>query len=272
MSFARRLTAAAIAGILAAAAPAAAFAAKPDPAKVKADAQAAVTAAGLNCEVSEAANPGRAGKDQVYEVACSGSPGWLVIASAQPQTFNCLAIVASVAAGGQASSQCTLPANLDGAASVRGLASRLGIDCTVDAGAWVGRVPNEADRFEVGCANADGFWIETDLKGKPVRKLECLEIVAVGRECKFSTEAERASSFNARLASTPAACEVSRVRLAGDTDTARFYEVACNGGAGMMVSFNKESGAFVQKYDCDVASGVAGGCKLTGAATAGGAD
>ena len=272
MTFARRLTTAAIAGLFAAALPAAALAAKPDPAKVKADAQAAATAAGLNCQVSDAANPGKAGADPVYEVACSGYPGWLVIASAQPQAFNCLAIAASVAAGGQASSQCALPANQDAAASVRSLASGLGIDCTVDAAAWVGRVPNEADRYEIGCANADGFWIETDLKGKPVRKLECLEIVAAGRECKFSTEAERASSFNARLASTPAACTVARVRLAGDTDTSRFYEVACDGGAGMMVSFNKTSGEFVQKYDCDVASGVAGGCKLAGAAATAGRD
>lgn len=270
MILARRLAAAAAAGLFAASLPAAALAAKPDPAKVKADAQAAATAAGLNCQVSDASNPGKAGTDPVYEVACTEAPGWLIVASAAPQTFNCLAIAASVAAGGAASSQCALPANQDGAAAMRGFARALGIACTIDAGAWVGRVPNEADRFEVGCSVGDGFWVETDLKGNPLRKLECLEVVAVGRTCRFSTEAERAASFKARLASTPAACDVSQVRLAGDTTADRFYEVACTGGAGMMVSFNKSSGAFNQKYDCDVASGVAGGCKLTGAAPAGG--
>lgn len=270
MTLARRLTAAAIAGLFAAGLPAAAMAAKPDPARIKADAQAAATAAGLNCQVSDAANPGKAGADPVYEVACADAPGWLVIASAQPQAFNCLAIAASVAAGGEASSQCALPANQDGAAAMRGFARQLGIACAVDAGAWVGRVPNEADRYEVGCSDGDGFWVETDLKGKPVKTLECLEVVAVGRTCKFSTEAERAASFTARLAPTPAACAVSQVRLAGDTAADRFYEVACNGAPGMMVSFNKTSGAFNQKYDCDVASGVAGGCKLTGGAPAGG--
>ena len=264
-----RFTVSALASMALLTVPSTALAAKPDPAKIKADAQAAATAAGLACDVAEASNPGKAGADQVYEVACADAPGWLIIASATPQAFNCLAIAASVAAGGQASSQCALPANADGARQMRGYARTLGIACTVDAGAWIGRVPNEADRYEVGCSDGDGYWVETDLKGKPLRRLECLEVVAAGRNCNFSTAAERIAGFKARLAATPAACDVAQVRIAGDTATDRFYEVACNGASGMMVSFNRTSGGFVQKYDCSVAAGVAGGCKL-GAAPAGG--
>ena len=266
-----RLAVSALASVALFASPATAFAAKPDPVKVKADAQAAATAAGLACQVTEASNPGKAGADPVYEVACADAPGWLIIASATPQSFNCLAIAASVAAGGTASSQCALPANQDGAAAMKGFAVRLGISCTIDQGVWVGRVPNEADRYEIGCANGDGAWVEADLKGAPVKKIECLEVIAAGRDCKFTTEAERLASFKARLAGSPASgCDVSQVRIAGDTATDRFYEVACRGAAGMMVSFNRTSGAFTKNYDCAASAGVAGGCKLTTAAPAGG--
>lgn len=262
----RRLFATAVIGLFAAAAlPGAALAAKPDPAKIRAAADKAVADAGLACQVSEATNPGKAGKEQVYEVSCADGPGWIIVATNPPQVFNCLAIAASVAAGGTASSQCALPANLDAAAAVRAPAAALGITCTIDQAAWVGRVPDQADRYEVGCAGTDGYWIEIDLKGKPKSRIECLEIVTANRACNFSTEAERLGGFKARLAgTTAAACDVGKIRIAGDTATDRYYEVACNGSTGMMVAFSLQSGAFSKSYDCAVAQRVAGGCQLPG--------
>lgn len=258
------LTAAVIGLFAAAALPGLALAAKPDPAKIKAAAAKAAADAGLTCQVADGTNPGKAGKDAVYEVSCTDGPGWLIVATNPPQTFNCLAIAASVAAGATASSQCAIPANQDAAAAVRAPAAALGITCTIDQAAWVGRVPDQADRYEVGCAGADGYWIEVDLKGKPKSKIDCLEIVAANRACNFSTEAERAATFKARLAGTTASsCDVGKVRIAGDSATDRFYEVTCNGRDGMMVAFALQSRAFSKSFDCAVALRVAGGCKLT---------
>ncbi len=265
-----RLVAALAAGLMAAAVPALAQAAD-SPAQVDAAARAAVAEAGLVCNVTGSVARGKVGRDKAYEVSCADAPGWMVVTSKPIQTFNCLATAAAVASGAMASDLCTLPANGDAVANMRGIAAALNITCAIDQVEWIGRQPNEFDRYEIGCADVGGYWVTVDLTGAPKEKLDCLEVSAAGRACKFTTEAEINAGFNARLAGTTAApCNVTKVRLVGDSATDRFYEAVCAGSDGLMISFSLANGAFSGKYECARAQRVVGGCKLTTAPPAAG--
>ncbi|RZJ84566.1 MAG: hypothetical protein EON88_27145, partial [Brevundimonas sp.] len=122
---------------------------RPNPAEISAGAQAAVTAAGLQCRMTGATAAGQAGTDAVYEVACADAPGQFIVASTPPQAFNCLALDVSVAAGGDPSTQCSMPANKDAVAAMKGYAQALSVGCSVDQAVWVGRLASGADRYEV---------------------------------------------------------------------------------------------------------------------------
>lgn len=234
----------------------------PSPAEAEAGARAAIAAAGVQCAITGAAAVGQAGEDAVYEVSCADGPGRLVVAATPPLTFNCLALDVSIANGGDASSQCSLPANKDAVAAVAGYARALDAGCTVDEAAWIGRTPDDHDRYEIGCAAAEGYWLEVDKIGTPVRKIECLELARAQRTCAFTTAGEQIAAFSTRLADTPAAaCRISAVRYAGGTDTHRYYEAACHGGEGVIVRFGLD-GVFDRQYDCATASNVLGGCIL----------
>lgn len=240
----------------------------PSPAETEARAREVIAELGLQCTVGEAVTAGRSADDKlVLEVSCVDAPGYLLAAATPPQAFNCLALDVSIANGGDPSSGCSMPANKDAVAATRGYARALGVGCTVDEAAWIGRTPEDHDRYEVGCADAEGYWLEIANSGAPVRKIECLELVRAGRTCGFTTSAEQISTLSGRLAGTEAAsCSVTAVRYAGGTAAHRYYEVACEGGDGVIARFGLD-GVFDRKFDCAGAANVLGGCILGRPAT-----
>lgn len=232
------------------------------PEEIRAAATASLATAGVQCQIEDAANPGRSGADRLFEVSCADAPGLLVVAAETPTLINCLAIEASLAAGGTPSVTCALPANKDPVRAVRGYARTLDLSCTVDEAAWTGRVGTESDRYEIGCAGAEGYWVEVDRHGAPTRKLECLEVARAGANCRFTTAEEQAATLKARLQGTPAApCDVNRARFVGANADYRFYEAACSGDEGLIARF-KQDGAFDEGYPCADAANIAGGCTL----------
>ncbi|RZJ93370.1 MAG: hypothetical protein EON88_15735 [Brevundimonas sp.] len=166
---------------------------RPNAAAVLADAQAAVGAAGLECRAVEATAMGQSDAGAVYEVACADAPGRLVLTSSPPQAFNCLALAASAANGGDASTQCDMAANKDAIAAMKGYARALSISCAIDQAAWIGRLASGADRYEVGCPGAAGFWIEASPAGAPLTKTPCAEVVLAHAACRFTTPDELAA-------------------------------------------------------------------------------
>lgn len=167
---------------------------RPNPAEISAGAQAAITAAGLQCRMTGATAAGQSDAGAVYEVTCADAPGEMILATTPPQTFNCLALDVSVANGGDPSTQCTMPANKDAVAAMKGYAQALSVGCVVDQAAWVGRLANGSDRYEVGCPGAAGFWIEATAAGAPVSKTPCAEVVRAGQTCRFTTPEELAAA------------------------------------------------------------------------------
>lgn len=232
------------------------------PEENRAAATASLAAAGVACQVQDATNPGRSAADRIFEVSCLDGPGLLLVASTPPQVLNCLSLDVSAASGGAPSVTCALPANKDPVAAVRGFARSLGVACTVDEAAWIGRIGANSDRYEIGCAGAEGYWVEVDGRGTPTRKLECLEVARAGAACRFTTAEEQAASLKARFQGTAAApCDVTRVRFVGANADYRFYEAACRADEGLIARF-KTDGSYDEGYPCADAANIAGGCTL----------
>lgn len=158
------------------------------PAQVQQAARAAVTQAGVQCEVTAASNPGDTPDGAVYEVACADAPGWLLVGgAASTQAFNCIALADGADEG---SARCDLPGNSDTAAAMKGYIRTLGVDCaSVEQAVWVGRVGAEYDRYEVQCADGQGYWLEVDLTGRALRGTTCADVATAGGRCLLDAPA-----------------------------------------------------------------------------------
>ena len=225
--------------------------------------------AGVPCEIVAAHNPGatRQRKD-IYEVACREGPGYLVVANDAPAILNCLHLAATEAAQRAAdatrpvASLCLLDGNKDAAAALRPLAARIDPDCTVDAAAWIGRVGEDQDRYEIGCAGRDGLWLQTPINRTEVTdSFSCLDLAAMGETCAFTTPDEQAATVAGWLPPDGPACAADRARVVGVAGGARYYELGCGTGPGLMLRLTPEGG-FDRTWPCAEATGIAGGCKL----------
>ena len=252
----------------------AAPAAAATPEALQAAAQAQATAAGLTCQVTEAVNPGvTAEQMKIYEAACASGPGYILIASTPPQSFDCLELAGTAYTArlrdpaADVGQQCVLPANQNGLAVIGGWAREAGVACTVDEAVAIGKSAENNIVYEVGCAGVDGYWLEKTAAGWTLQ--DCLQVASVDGTCRFTTAQEQADGFEPKLAGTEAsACDVAQVRLMGQNANGRFYEAKCAAeGEGYIARINNE-GATQQIYPCATAQRIGGGCTLTPAPAA----
>lgn len=238
--------------------------AAPDPAKVKADAQAALTAAGNGCSVTDATLLGQTAEQaSMYEAVCATGPGFIIVASTPAQVFDC-AILASQAQlyPDQNPQTCSMPANQNAAQVFMEYGRAAGVPCTVDEGVAIGRAANGATVYEIGCAGADGYWIEQN--GAAWTKTPCVRVVSDGKTCRFTTPQEQNTTVQALLANTPAAeCVVEQYRLMGGNANGEFYEVKCQAGTGRGYIVRVKDGVTDANYRCAIARPIGGGCTLT---------
>lgn len=224
--------------------------------------------AGTPCEIVAAYNPGetRQRKD-IYEVACREGPGYLVVATDAPAILNCLHLAATEEALRAAdpdrpvTSLCLLDGNRDAAAALRPLAARIDSACVVDQAAWIGRVGEDQDRYEIGCDGRDGLWLQTPVNRTDVTgTFPCLDLAAMGEACKFTTPDEQAATVASWLPPEGPACAADRARVVGVSGGSRYYELGCGAGSGLILRMTE--GRFDQAWPCAQATGIAGGCKL----------
>jgi len=245
----------------------------PSPAEVLAAAQAVVASTSTACEVTEATMLGvNAEQKPIYEAACSTGPGYVLIASTPPQAVDCVVLAGqadldrSRDPSADVGIQCKLPINTDVARVIGGYAQQAGITCTVDQGASIGKSSEGHFIYEVGCSDADGFWIEKAPAGW--EKTTCLQIVTQSAACRFTQPAEQAATVKAMLVGSPAAaCDVTEARYMGGNANGTFYEAKCGSGDGLIARFNAEQ-VVQQIYPCAEAARIGGGCKLTTVAAA----
>ncbi|WP_420470766.1 hypothetical protein [Brevundimonas sp. FT23042] len=241
--------------------------------QIMAAAQAQLTAANVACELTEATNPGVIGESQVYEAVCNNTEGYLLIASTPPQAFSCIELAGTAAIArsrdpnADVGQQCVMPGNQNGLAVIGGWARTAGVACTIDEAAAIGKSDDNNMVYEVGCANADGYWLEKTATGWDLK--DCLQINAMGGNCRFTTAQEQNETLKAKLAGTDAAgCDVTQVRLMGSNANGRFFEVKCAAeGEGYVARINA-AGEAQQTYTCAAAVRIGGGCTLTPVAAA----
>lgn len=243
---------------------------RPTPERLVRERTAAMFAeAGVPCEITAAHNPGetRQRKD-IYEVACREGPGYLVVATNSPAILNCLHLAATEEAlraedaSRPVTSLCLLEQNKDAAASLRPLAARVDPACVVDQAAWIGRVGEDQDRYEIGCDGRDGLWLQTPINRTDVTEsFSCLDLAAMGSACRFTTPGEQAATVASWLPPDGPACAADRARLVGVAGGARYYELSCGSQPGLMLRLKPDNG-FDQAWPCAQASGIAGGCTL----------
>lgn len=239
-----------------------------DPAVIKTEVEAVFAAGSTACEVSEAKLLGVSAEQvKIYEAACAGAPGYILVASTPPQIVDCVVLDSQAQATRAANPEapagptCTLPANQDIQGFMKAYATQAGVACTVDEVKVRGQSSDGAVIYEVGCAGADGYWIEKEASGW--KKTECLQIVSQSSTCQFTTPAEQAATVKSWLpGSDAAACDVQQVRLMGQNANGRFIEMTCAGADGFIIRQNAEH-AVQQVYPCATAQQIGGGCKLT---------
>jgi len=251
------------------------------PAENIAAAQAAATAAGISCQVTEANLLGTAtgGAGNLYEAACATGPGYLITASTPPQVVDCVLLAHQIAKDAAAapaeaaparrgrrsepetkSVSCTLPANQDLLGVQAAYAREAGIACQVDAATPIGVAPSGATVYEIGCAGVDGYRINKEAAGWT--KVECLKLMAANGTCAYTTTAEQSATIQALLVSTAADdCVVEQARYLGGNANGEFYEAKCGADTGYILRV--KAGVTEQVYPCASAQQIGGGCKLT---------
>lgn len=239
-----------------------------DPAVIKAEVEAVFATGSTSCQVTDAKMLGQTAEQvKIYEAACAGAPGYIVVASTPPQFADCL-VLANQAADARAanpeappSQTCSLPGNQDNLGFLKAYATQAGVPCTVDEAKVRGQSSGGVVVYEIGCAGADGYWIQKNASGW--EKTECLQIMIQNATCLFTTPTEQAATVKSWLAgSEAAACDVQQVRLMGQNANGRFIEVTCAGAEGVIARFNAEH-VVQQVYPCATAQPIGGGCKLT---------
>ncbi len=242
-------------------------------AQVRSETVAALTAKGVSCGFQRAAFLGEtAGKENTFEVVCDNGPGYVVVAGSAPQAFNCVALAGTATQlrardpEAEVGTQCSLPENTDIAAAVTPLATAAGLDCTVDSAKWLGEIDG-GQRYEIGCANKIGYWLDTGPNGAPTSTIDCVRLIAAGKECSLTTPAEQAAYVTQKFGGQGAAdCTVESARFAGANGAGeQFYEVKCASGEGYFYQAAAD-GSFKQAIPCVNGAGL-GGCKLLDAAT-----
>ncbi|HYC96661.1 hypothetical protein [Brevundimonas sp.] len=243
--------------------------AEPSPEQNRAAAQTLLTAAGISCQVSEATLLGvTAEQHSTYEAVCPGGPGYLVIGSTPPQTFNCIELAGQAETSrlrdpaADVGQQCTLPVNLAPVPVLSAYAREAGIDCTVDQASAIGKSPAGNLIYEIGCTDRDGYWLEK--ADGAWKKTPCWDLALQDAPCRYSTPAESLEVWKTILAGTEAAaCDVQQARRAGrDAQGLTVYEVKCGAGDGYFARVN-DTWTAQRVHPCATAQAIGGGCTLT---------
>lgn len=247
--------------------------APPTPEQIMAAAQEQATLANTNCQVTEAKLLGEtAAKTSVYEVACATGPGFMIESKTPPSATDCVLLAHSASVvrerdpAADVGPQCTIPANTDTQKVLREYAQKAGVPCTVDQAKVLGQSNDGGVMYEVGCADAAGFWVKQ--LNDNWTKTPCIQVLAEGGACAFTTAAENAAQVKQLLAGSEAAgCDVTEARLMGQNANGMFYEAKCAGADGVIARVNAEN-VVQQIYPCATAQRIGGGCTLTPAPAA----
>ncbi len=240
------------------------------------EAPAVVARSNLTCPISDAyfigvSNPkgddGKPVETKLYEVACTGGLGYILLAPAAgpAKHYDCITITSSPTL------RCRLPANADAKAAISPWVQASGQTCAVSDVHGIGSTPAGDTFFEVACRDRLGFILKHDAAGASTAT-DCALAVGTNVECKMTTveqiKAADRKTIETLTAASGKTCQIKDTRTIGKlTSGGSAYEVACTAGDGYVL-MTKPDGAFQTAVACGNADAIAGGCKLTDAVAA----
>ncbi|NBW12723.1 MAG: hypothetical protein EBR82_32330, partial [Caulobacteraceae bacterium] len=245
---------------------------EPSKVQILSSSQSQINTVGIACRVVDARLVGfNYQQEAVYEVSCGNGMGYVVGSSSPPTAVDCVTVSgrADVALREDPEARpvlCTLSGNQNVTGIVSRYAREAGVTCEIDAAAMAGVSVSGNAIYEVGCKDADGYWVEKADANWIVTP--CVKVAALNSACQFTTRDEQNATLKAWLAGTPAAaCDVADVRYIGANASGAFYEAKCGAGDGYVARFSDDM-RVQQIYACDQAAAIGGGCRLTAAAGA----
>jgi hypothetical protein len=241
-----------------------------------ADAPALVTAANLNCQVSDARMIGKVPPDKktgslgssLYEVACGQGMGYLIQTSGTggaPSAFSCVEANNPADPATKPANPCVLPGNADPLSTLGPLLTKAKVSCTPDKVRGIGQTKT-ATLIEVSCPGGSGYIITGSAPldaSKDASAVNCLAYDAAegNVKCILNPPAARLAVVDhyAQLANN--GCTVKDKRFVGlFKDGTEGYEVSCADGKGYIYQIDSK-GAVAATLDCAKVGGST--CTLT---------
>jgi hypothetical protein len=132
--------------------------------------------------------------------------------------------------------------------------AKAGIGCTVTDARFVGQSDSKKDGakvttafFEVACSEGLGFIVQTMSDGSTPQTFDCVATAAsvVGPDgkaknnslsCALPGNANPQAGLQPMVAKTGKTCPIAKARYIGQSTTSVYYELACQSGAGMVLT------------------------------------
>jgi hypothetical protein len=242
-----------------------------------------IEAAGLDCQVANArlvgatVDPRTKAKHAVYEIACTGSQGYVIVTTggqttptaAEPLAFTCLEAGAPRSDGKPSTTKCILPGNTDPMVGLARLIAHVPGGCAAEQ---VGPLGHTADDslFEVSCHGGAGWMVESTTRGAFSRAIDCaLAENEIAGGCKLTdshkAKAAQAARYSRSARAAGFACDVSDYApLPADAHGREVVELSCanrpDGGIGAFADGPQEGSAV---YDCAYSELKGYHCSLT---------
>jgi hypothetical protein len=276
----------AVALLMAALSPSAAFAAKAPPAppinkddraKGMAAAPGLIQAGKVDCQLADArkigdsVDPKTKAKSSFYELACTGNEGVVVqqVGDQPPLVYTCLEASQPRPDGKPNPSACVLPGNADPKAGLVPYIAKAGVPCTAEQVRPIGHSP-ETSVFELVCQESKGGYIlETSAPPRldqPVKMDPCIGFSESGNvKCTLTDRATQLAVVDKLMADSGTSCPVKpdgRAFIGVSQSGKMYYEVACTDGKGFILE-TAAGGNGVKAIPCVNADAIAGGCKMT---------
>lgn len=244
------------------------------------EAQRAVSMAGISCQpvenrwggsgrIQQGDDPENLVDVRVYEVRCASGSGFILGATetrvnVQPCIEAALARRLAEAEEAENLPQvCQLPSNANQAGYVQPYVDASGAVCRVEDAELLALTTTGIYRYEVGCSNSDGLWVDvTRGSTTPDAVYTCLQVTSLGETCRYTTAAESQAWAASLVSQGGSSCAPTGARFVGGNETHRYYEVSCQSGEGFMVG-TLLNNAYDQLITCADAVGIGTGCTLT---------
>lgn len=147
--------------------------------------QPALTKAGRDCTIDKARAIGANQTHTVYEVACQGGAGYILLVAKAAGATN----AANPCIGYdeiEGNLKCTLTTPEQRAAVVAQLVAQGGKPCTLKGKHFVGTTSDRSDYLEVACTEGAGYMLQIDSAGKLKAEITCVEAQGIAGGCTLT--------------------------------------------------------------------------------------